>query len=289
LIANATGARRRAQQHVQSDGRVATLVLSLPSRYKGGELTVTSTAAGQRERFKHKDAKKAGSHIHWVAYLEDTEAEVEVVRKGCRMDLYYAIHLKTFGYSGPVPDTLITPSDDFKTLLGSVLNLTRGRKIGFYLSREYGVNPSENIAETLVPMLSGGDALLYHALRSYELAPTLQWTAGGYIWPVDRPVDMSVEPPAPPRAASPPVRGMFGFSAPPAPAPPPPDEAEVLRLRVESGGGSPLSQADIMVLADWDPTGQGSMSAIGKERVAFVTNGELGKLVVNVLLVVFVA
>jgi hypothetical protein len=127
--------------------------------------------------------------------------------------------------------------------------------------------------------------LLYHALRSYELTPSLQWAAGGYIWPVDRPVDMTGEPSQPSnssRRGAPPVRGAFSYAD-------SPDEAENLRARVEASGGSPLSQADIMVLADWDPSGQGTLSAVGKERVPFVSNGELGKLVVNVLLVVYVA
>jgi hypothetical protein len=137
--------------------------------------------------------------------------------------------------------------------------------------------------------LKGGDALLYHALRSYDLAPTLQWAAGGYIWPVGQVVDMSVElgPAAPPvgrGGMAPPVRGTFGYSN-----ASPVGEAETMRARVEASGGLPLATADIMVLADWDPAGASPMSAVGKERVAFVSNGELHKLVVNVLLVVFVA
>ena len=30
---------------------------------------------------------------------------------------------------------------------------------------------------------------MYHTLMHYNLVPELHWTAGGYVWPVDRVVD----------------------------------------------------------------------------------------------------
>jgi hypothetical protein len=60
-------------------------------------------------------------------------------------------------------------------------------------------------------------------------------------------------------------------------------EAEALRLRVESSGAIPITEAEITVLNDLDGLG-----SIGKERVPFVSGGELEKLVVNVLLVAYV-
>jgi hypothetical protein len=111
-----TGARKRPQL-APNDGRVATLVVTLPARFKGGDLIAASGVAGRRERFRHKDGKQPGVHAHWVAYLDECEAEVEQIRKGCRMDLYYAVHVRSFGHSGPKPDPLITPSDDFKAMV----------------------------------------------------------------------------------------------------------------------------------------------------------------------------
>lgn len=61
-----------------------------------------------------------------------------------------------------------------------------------------------------------------------------------------------------------------------------------LQHRVEQSGAIPLAEADIVLLADKDTSG--SMSGtISKERVPLVSRGLLDKLVVNILLVVYVA
>lgn len=80
------------------------------------------------------------------------------------------------------------------------------------------------------------------------------------------------------RRGIPAVRGPFVYGD--------PEEEEVdnLRARVENGGAVPLAEADITILSDWQGTGP-----VSKERVPFVSNGELEKLVVNVLLVTYVA
>lgn len=61
-----------------------------------------------------------------------------------------------------------------------------------------------------------------------------------------------------------------------------------LRHRVEQSGAVPLAEADIVLLADKDTSGSIS-GTISKERVPLVTGGLLDKLVVNILLVVYVA
>lgn len=146
--------------------------------------------------------------------------------------------------------------------------------------------------------MKAGDALLYHAIKLYKLTPELHWTAGGYIWPVDRTVEFFGDDIAGsqaknllpgrmplgvlngPRTPVPPVRGPFssyGESD--------DDEVDNIRSRVEDSGAIPLAEADITILTDWNSP---STSGIGKERVYFVSGGELEKLVVNVLLVVYV-
>ena len=90
-------------------------------------------------------------HLEWTAILADSDYEVEEVTKGCRVTLSYAVYLRTFGPSGLLPDPLITPSDRFLDLLAPVLNVCRGRRIAFYLTGEYGVNPADLLAESLVP------------------------------------------------------------------------------------------------------------------------------------------
>lgn len=128
---------------------------------------------------------------------------------------------------------------------------------------------------------------MYHAVKLYKLAPELRWTAGGYIWPVDRVVECGPEVVDGSSYGSPgrrPQSTAYG-------ALPYVDGNEHitnLQQRVEQSGAIPLAEADIMLLADKDTSG--SMSGtISKERVPLVSGGLLDKLVVNILLVVYVA
>jgi hypothetical protein len=263
-----------------ADGRVATIHVTLPVRFRGGTLVVRHPEGGE-ETFNGRGGKTGD--LEWTAFLPECDYEVETVQKGCRMSISYAVFSRTFGLSGALPDPLISPGEALLDLLSPVLNMTRGRKIAFYLVNDYGVNPSEVLAESLVPHLKGGDSLLYHAVKLYKLTPELHWTAGGYIWPVDRTVECAPETTAPFGGLNPPrqpaLRGAFstytGEEA---------EEGDKLRYRVEDGGAIPLSEADINVLADWNAPGP-----VGKERVPLVTGGELERLVVNGLLVVYIS
>ena len=78
-----------------------------------------------------------------------------------------------------------------------------------------------------------------------------------------------------------PIRGPFSTSGGTG------DElVENLRSRAEDSGAVPLAEADISILTDWNTPNP----EIGKERVYFVSGGELEKfrLVVNVLMVVYI-
>lgn len=142
---------RMAPQPRANDGRVATIVVTLPVRFRGGAMFVRD-AEGRDEKFSGRGGKSGD--LEWTAFLAECEHEIETVQKGCRMTLSYGVHLRSYGPSGLQPDPLITPSDDFLDLLSPVLNVTRGRRIGFFLQCEYGVNPSEVLAESLVPNVS---------------------------------------------------------------------------------------------------------------------------------------
>ncbi|KAH9974428.1 hypothetical protein BGW80DRAFT_1436931 [Lactifluus volemus] len=154
---------RMAAQGIPGDMRVATVILTLPVRFRGGALFVTSPEGGV-ERFQGRSGKSG--QIDWVAYLSDCSTEVEPVQKGCH-----------FGPAGVSPDPLITPSDYILDNLAQVFNVMRGHVL----------------AESLVPYLKGGDSILYHAVKLYKLSPELRWTAGGYIWPVDAVVEYGPE------------------------------------------------------------------------------------------------
>jgi len=88
-----------------------------------------------------------------------------------------------------------------------------------------------------------------------------------------------------PLISVPPVRGPFN-NAPYSTVDAEEEEVNNLRTRVEDSGAIPLGEADITILMDSNGPGQGPVA--GKERVYFVSAGELEKLVVNVLLVVYV-
>lgn len=270
-----------------TDMRVATILVTLPVRFRGGDLVVRSPE-GAEERY-HARGGKVGD-IEWTAFMADCNHEIEPVIKGCRLTISYAVHIKSFGPAAIQPDPLITPSDHFLDLLSPVLNLSRGRKLAFHLTNEYGICPGEALAESLVPYLKGGDSILYHALKLYKLEPELRWSAGGYVWPVDRCVDLSADLEGSPMSQSarmPIVDGLRQVSAsPPRMVGVMPDvgeSTESLRAKVERSGAIRISQAGIVLLSA--PTSPGGAA---KERVPIVQSGELEKLVINALLVVYV-
>ena|ERR1700676_2979159 len=111
-------------------------------------------------------------------------------------------------------------------------------------------------------------------------------TLGGYIWPMDRTVEVGSENPdanggvitfGGSRMTMPAARGAINAYGEPE------EEFDDLRARVEDSGAVLLADADITILSDWQ-----AAVPVSKERVPFVSNGQLEKLVVNVLLVTYV-
>ena len=157
----AAGAQMPAQPQ-ENDSRVATVIVTLPVRFRGGAFIVRSSD-GEEEQYTGRGGKSG--QMEWVGYLADCDVQVEPVQKGCRVSISYAVHLKTFGPSGVQPDPLISPSDYFLDLLAPVLNMSRGRMIAFYLSGDYRVNPADVLAESLVPYVSNHHQTI-HSLSS---------------------------------------------------------------------------------------------------------------------------
>ncbi|KAJ7175215.1 hypothetical protein C8R43DRAFT_599701 [Mycena crocata] len=302
-----TGGRLAPQPRaLRNDGRIATLSVTLPVRFRGGSLVIRD-ADDNQERL---DTAAPTSDLEWTAFLGECDYEVETVTKGCRISVSYAVFAKSFGATALTPDPLFTPSQPFLDLLPPVLQMSRGRKIAFLLSHDYDVDPSVLVAESLVPHLKGGDSILYHALKLYKLAPALHWTAGGYIWPLERPVEIFNDEPTQPFHSNgsplqthplPAMRGAFSNSpSMPGAMPgangspvyngnssyvPSASPIDTLRVRVQESGAVPLADAEVTLLTDWRAPPD---APIGKARVHFVSEGMLEKLVVNVLLVAFV-
>ncbi|KAJ7058740.1 hypothetical protein C8F01DRAFT_1370941 [Mycena amicta] len=314
----------QALAQARRDNRVATLSITLPVRFTGGALTIRDPFDGRLERLDTIGATTPGqiqSDLEWTAFLGECEYDVDVVTRGCRMSISYAVFAKTFGGAAPttapfVPGgmdstsllPLFAPNQPFLDLLPPVLQMSRGRKLAFLLAHDYEIDPSVAVAETLVPQLKGGDALLHTTFKNYfKLAPTLHYTAGGYLWPQDRCVEMFDEDPG--------LQRQQGFTSLP--------HADALRARVAASGAVPLTEAGVALLTDWRAGagagagagggaggyaavgaggyggsgagygagpggGQGGETPVGKARVHFVSNGLLEKLVVNVCVVVYV-
>lgn len=117
--------------------------------------------------------------------------------------------------------------------------------------------------------LKGVDLLVYNAFKLHKLLPELHWTAGGYVWPVDRTLedfgdDITAN-------AHNPINNP---------------EIDAIRWRVEASGAVSLQKANITVLSDWSTLNVAPVK--GEQRVYFVSNGELEKLVLNVLVVIYV-
>lgn len=163
---------RMTPQLKPTDGRVATVVVTLPVRYRGGALIIRdpNTPAspdfgGVEEIYRGGGKSHTSSQGHtgvgidnleWTAFLSNCDYEVEEVAKGLRLSISYAVYVRSFGTGGIMADPLITPSDRFLDLIAPILNVCRGKKIAFYLTGEYGVNPAEIVADSLVPYVSRG-------------------------------------------------------------------------------------------------------------------------------------
>ncbi|PPQ79019.1 hypothetical protein CVT25_002328 [Psilocybe cyanescens] len=286
--------------HIRQDNRAATLLVTLPVRYRGGAVVI-SDHEGREEKFLGNGGKP--TDIEWVAFRSDSAYAVEPVQNGCMITISYGVYIKSFGPTNPTVDTLMTPSDRFFDLLSPILNNSRGRSIAFLLNHDYNIDPAEAVANILVPQLKGGDALLYDAFKFHKLAPELHWTAGGFIWPLDHTLESFGDDEAAntnpiknmpaahgrapfgainaPRGTIAPVRGAFGAY----PDPNVNDEdIDGLRTKVQNSGGITLAEANITLLTD----ARNPAPSVGRERVYFISNGELEKLVVNVLLVVYI-
>ncbi|KAJ7663166.1 hypothetical protein DFH06DRAFT_1189508 [Mycena polygramma] len=205
----------RPASALRTDGRLATLCITLPVRFRGGSLLIRD-AEGSGEKL---DTAAPTGDLEWTAFLGECEYEVDTVTHGCRMSISYAVFAKSFGGGGggaAGADPLFTPSQPFLDLLPPVLQMSRGRRIAFLLAHDYDVDPSVMLAESLVPFLKGGDSVLYQSLKLYKLAPVLHYSAGGYIWPVDRPVEIFNDESAPPVPSSLPASSMSMGGAMPA-------------------------------------------------------------------------
>lgn len=146
------GARLNIQSPAQlaNDDRAATIVVTLPVRYRGGVIVIRDQD-GREERFQGGGGKNGD--IDWVALRSDCTYEIEPVLKGVFLSIRYGVFIKSFGPTSPSADTLVTPTDTFFDILSPILNNARGKSIAFYLEHDYIANPGESVANSVVPQV----------------------------------------------------------------------------------------------------------------------------------------
>ncbi|EJD05053.1 kinase-like protein [Fomitiporia mediterranea MF3/22] len=91
----------------QEANKVATLVITLPSQFSGGALTVHNLERNEENYYSGDE--KLGD-VEWTAFLADCGYEVETVRKGIRLMISYNVLLRTHG-SLASPDPTNTASE----------------------------------------------------------------------------------------------------------------------------------------------------------------------------------
>ncbi|KZS96750.1 hypothetical protein SISNIDRAFT_406878 [Sistotremastrum niveocremeum HHB9708] len=299
--------------------KVATLILTLPVRFRGGSLVVrppeqlTTEAPLSEEHFRGRGGKAVGGEIEWTAFLADCEHSVEPIEKGCRLMLSYDVLLRSFGPCGIAPKPIIVPNDGLLDAITPVLHRSRGRRIAFFLTGTYDqICPADVVADSIVPLLKGSDAILFHAVKLYGLQAELRYAAGGYIWTAQQTVQLSNSPqaqssyPGGPLPLSPASssgssgRHRDSHYAPPRRSMTPSRRAgssgsDEDRHYYEDSGAITLREADVEVLTPpRAPRGvSGRRPAVGvtgpvtRLPVPFVSGGQLNRLFVNVLLVVY--
>ncbi|KAB5592963.1 hypothetical protein CTheo_3598 [Ceratobasidium theobromae] len=275
---------RPVHDAVFPEGVVATIMVTLPVHYRGGTLVVG--CEGKEERFYGRLGSKS-NELEWQAWRTNCDWEVQKVEKGHRVAMTWHVYQRSYG---PSSHPLMVPNDALLDALADLLNHGRGKNLGFFLSHEYGVSPSDVLADSLAPYLKGADAILYHAVKIYKLQPQLRYCAGGFIWPVDKPA-LIVDSARPPQSTTPFKRAGRSRSL--------TRDSQLqayqrrqeyeedaeLAEKVQRGGAVPLADENITLLHSPE---QGH---IAKERVPFLASdaeNTLDHLYVNVVLVVFI-
>lgn len=289
--------------------RVATLVITLPIRFRGGVLVVThpDDSLGIAERFKGRGGKPGA--LEWTAFLADCEYGLEAVDKGCRVSLSYNIRLKTFGPTGPDPQPLLSPNDRFLDAMTPLFTRAKNMKLGFFLSGDYSIFPADVIADTIVPQLKGGDAVLFHAVKLYGFNVELRYTAGGFIWSAPStiqlaPADVPISPTSSSSSTSLPLdqpherRRALSISLSRKDVAPhlrssseeeerlrntPPESQQSVKSQVLASGAQKLVDAGVLALTAPSRRVQGPVTRL---PVPFIANGAMNRLWVNVLMVV---
>ncbi|KAJ5790206.1 uncharacterized protein N7518_007217 [Penicillium psychrosexuale] len=169
------------RQHVdtpRSKTQIGSLVVCLPSQFKGGDLVVNHE--GRQVVFDWD--QQSASAIQWAAFYSDCEHEIKTITEGERITLTYNLYI-TEPVGGSIPPSMIVDPKSFP-LYGYLQELImepgfmqKGGALGFYCSHAYP-HASDEAPMLLPRALKGADLVLYSVFKSLgikiEVVPVIQ-------------------------------------------------------------------------------------------------------------------
>ncbi|KAJ5193865.1 Oxoglutarate/iron-dependent dioxygenase [Penicillium cf. griseofulvum] len=161
-----SGLFRKHVDTPRSPSQIGSLVVCLPSYFKGGNLVVRHEGKQVAFDWSHQSA----STIQWAAFYSDCEHEIETITEGDRITLTYNLYV-TEPVGGSIPPSLIVDPKSLplycflKELIIDPGFMKKGGAFGFYCSHAYPHTSNE--ARMLLPRaLKGADLVLYSVFKS---------------------------------------------------------------------------------------------------------------------------
>ncbi|KAJ5818509.1 hypothetical protein N7474_004100 [Penicillium riverlandense] len=164
-----SGLFRKHVDTPRADNQIGSLVVCLPSSFKGGDLLVRHH--GKEVVFDW--SSHSTDAIQWAAFYSDREHEIKTVSDGERITLTYNLYV-TEPVGGSIPPNIVVdpktlPLYDF--LRGLVTQpgfMKDGGVLGIYCSHAYP--HSSDVAQELLPRaLKGADLVLYSVFKWLDI------------------------------------------------------------------------------------------------------------------------
>ncbi|KAJ5532050.1 hypothetical protein N7494_008602 [Penicillium frequentans] len=179
------------QKHVdtpRSKTQIGSLVVCLPSAFKGGNLIVRHNGKEIDFDWEHQSADV----IQWAALYSDCEHEIKTITEGERITLTYNLYIAE-PLEADAPISLIDAKrlalyEELKSILQNPGFMPKGGVLGIFCSHAYPHTASN--VETLLPRgLKGADKTVYAALRSLgikvDVLPVVIDDEDSYTYEVD--------------------------------------------------------------------------------------------------------
>ncbi|KAF9887164.1 hypothetical protein FE257_010418 [Aspergillus nanangensis] len=163
----------------RSENQIGSLVVCLPSRFKGGMLIIQHN----RQLLEFDWSPQSESAIQWVAFYSDCEHEIQTVTDGNRITLTYNLYVSEPVGSIHPQDGIVLPQSlplhgFLKDLMCDPRFMSQGGVLGVYCSHAYP--HASEIANMQLPRgLKGADLVLYTVLQSLgievDIRPVLEY------------------------------------------------------------------------------------------------------------------